>query len=80
MFEGAGILESFCERIVLPNMSLRTFEEEMFEDDPFEYVRRDLLETAGGGAQRSHILKAWLNHNLQRMRHGVNLLRTSLER
>ena len=21
----------------------------MFEDDPFEYVRRDLLETAGGG-------------------------------
>lgn len=30
----------------LPYVS--AFEEEMFEDDPFEYVRRDLLETAGG--------------------------------
>jgi hypothetical protein len=68
MFEGPNILESFCERIILPNMVLRSesmwscfiyirpsltrllptaFEEEMFEDDAFEYVRRDLLETAG---------------------------------
>ncbi|KAK9897295.1 putative importin-alpha export receptor [Cystobasidium minutum MCA 4210] len=51
MFEGPGILESFCERIILPNMVLRTFEEEMFEDDAFEYVRRDLLETAGADAE-----------------------------
>ena len=64
MFEGPGVLEAFCEKIVLPNMVLRSkyanfrsaihtekdiaFEEEMFEDDANEYVRRDLMESAGG--------------------------------
>lgn len=42
LFEAQATLESFCERIVLPNMTLRAFEEEMFEDDAPEYVRRDL--------------------------------------
>lgn len=46
LFESQQTLEAFCEKIVLPNMTLRTFEEELFEDDPAEYVRRD-LETAG---------------------------------
>lgn len=42
LFEAKATLESFCERIILPNMGLREFEEEMFEDDAPEYVRRDL--------------------------------------
>ena len=42
LFESQQTLEAFCEKIVLPNMTLRTFEEELFEDDPPEYVRRDL--------------------------------------
>jgi exportin-2 (importin alpha re-exporter) len=42
LFEAQSTLEAFCEKIVLPNMTLRTFEEELFEDDPAEYVRRDL--------------------------------------
>jgi exportin-2 (importin alpha re-exporter) len=42
LFENQQTLEAFCEKIVLPNMTLRTFEEELFEDDPAEYVRRDL--------------------------------------
>lgn len=42
LFEQQQTLEAFCEKIVLPNMTLRTFEEEMFEDDAMEYVRRDL--------------------------------------
>lgn len=42
LFEAQSTLEAFCEKIVLPNMTLRTFEEEMFEDDAMEYVRRDL--------------------------------------
>lgn len=46
LFESQQTLEAFCEKIVLPNMTLRTFEEELFEDDPAEYVRRD-LDTAG---------------------------------
>ncbi|KAM0791591.1 hypothetical protein ACM66B_006034 [Microbotryomycetes sp. NB124-2] len=42
LFESQQTLEAFSEKIVLPNMTLRTFEEELFEDDPPEYVRRDL--------------------------------------
>ncbi|GJN90916.1 hypothetical protein Rhopal_003930-T1 [Rhodotorula paludigena] len=42
LFDNQQTLEAFCEKIVLPNMTLRTFEEELFEDDPAEYVRRDL--------------------------------------
>lgn len=42
LFEQPQTLEAFCEKIMLPNMTLRTFEEEMFEDDVMEYVRRDL--------------------------------------
>ncbi|BGP55866.1 hypothetical protein JCM8202_002291 [Rhodotorula sphaerocarpa] len=51
LFESQQTLEAFCEKIVLPNMTLRTFEEELFEDDPAEYVRRD-LETAGSETRR----------------------------
>lgn len=42
IFESQATLEAFCEKIILPNMTLRDFEEEMFEDDSMEYVRRDL--------------------------------------
>lgn len=42
IFESQATLEAFCEKIILPNMTLREFEEEMFEDDSMEYVRRDL--------------------------------------
>jgi exportin-2 (importin alpha re-exporter) len=42
LFSNPAILEQFCEKIVLPNMALRPFEEELFEDDPLEYLRRDL--------------------------------------
>ncbi|KAK4047944.1 importin-alpha export receptor [Microbotryomycetes sp. JL221] len=46
LFESQQTLEAFCEKIVLPNMTLRTFEEELFQDDPPEYVRRDLDSTS----------------------------------
>lgn len=35
-------LEQVVRMIVLPNMALRTSDEELFEDDPIEYTRRDL--------------------------------------
>ncbi|GAB5586714.1 importin-alpha export receptor [Umbelopsis nana] len=35
-------LTQLCEKIALPNMALRTIDEELFEDDPIEYIRRDL--------------------------------------
>lgn len=30
------------EKIILPNMTLRSSDEELFEDDPIEFIRRDL--------------------------------------
>ncbi|GAA5958061.1 hypothetical protein JCM21900_003574 [Sporobolomyces salmonicolor] len=51
LFDNQQTLEAFCEKIVLPNMTLRTFEEELFEDDPAEYVRRD-LESASSETRR----------------------------
>lgn len=42
IFESQATLEAFCEKIILPNMALREFEEEFFYDEPMEYVRRDL--------------------------------------
>lgn len=42
MFSSPDTLNAFCENIILPNMTIREHEEEMFEDDPVEYIRRDL--------------------------------------
>ncbi|KAK9467462.1 Cse1-domain-containing protein [Lipomyces arxii] len=41
-FSSREILQQIVEKIVLPNMTLRTSDEELFEDDPIEYTRRDL--------------------------------------
>ncbi|EJU01600.1 importin alpha re-exporter [Dacryopinax primogenitus] len=50
-FDNADILRGFCERIILPNIILQEKEEDMFEDDPLEYIRRD-LETATDATTR----------------------------
>lgn len=42
LFESEATLEQFCAAIVLPNIQLREVDEEMFEDNPMEYIRRDL--------------------------------------
>ena len=62
MFAASETLNAFCEKIILPNMAIRgewpfverayitldlEHEEEMFEDDPLEYIRRDLEPSTG---------------------------------
>ncbi|CAG8633479.1 3139_t:CDS:10, partial [Ambispora leptoticha] len=42
LFQSEETLQQFCERIILPNMSLRESDEELFSEDPIEYIRRDL--------------------------------------
>ena len=42
LFEGEGILLTICSRVILPNVQLREADEEQFEDNPEEYIRRDL--------------------------------------
>ena len=42
LFGNEGTLQQICEKIVVPNMSFRECDEEIFEDDYEEYIRRDV--------------------------------------
>lgn len=42
LFQDANILNLVCQQVIIPNMTFREQDEELFEDDPDEYVGRDL--------------------------------------
>lgn len=42
LFENPSVLSSLCEKVVIPNMEFRVTDEELFEDNPEEYTRRDI--------------------------------------
>ncbi|KAK0052093.1 exportin-2 [Biomphalaria pfeifferi] len=42
LFDNTDTLASICEKVVVPNMQLRDADEELFEDNPEEYMRRDI--------------------------------------
>uniref|UniRef100_A0A023GFX0 Exportin-2 n=1 Tax=Amblyomma triste TaxID=251400 RepID=A0A023GFX0_AMBTT len=42
LFEDASVLSSICEKVIIPNMEFRTSDQELFEDNPEEYVRKDI--------------------------------------
>jgi len=42
LFEDKATLASICEKIIVPNIQLRECDCELFEDNPEEYIRRDL--------------------------------------
>lgn len=41
-FNSPGVLGQITERVVIPNLSLRESDIELFEDEPIEFIRRDL--------------------------------------
>ena len=42
LFSDANILNSICEKVILPNIEFRQSDEELFEDNAEEYIRRDI--------------------------------------
>ncbi|XP_010174598.1 exportin-2 isoform X2 [Antrostomus carolinensis] len=42
LFEDQNTLTSICEKVIVPNMEFRAADEEAFEDNSEEYIRRDL--------------------------------------
>ncbi|GIC88610.1 putative chromosome segregation protein Cse1 [Aspergillus udagawae] len=42
VFQAEETLAQIVEKVVLPNVSLRESDEELFEDEPIEFIRRDL--------------------------------------
>ncbi|XP_050295241.1 exportin-2 [Anthonomus grandis grandis] len=42
LFEDNRVLSSICEKVVIPNMEFRESDQELFEDNPEEFTRRDI--------------------------------------
>ncbi|KAI2810344.1 hypothetical protein RDWZM_002654 [Blomia tropicalis] len=42
IFEKEQVLNEISSKIIIPNMEFRECDEELFEDDPEEYIRRDI--------------------------------------
>ena len=42
LFEDPAVLGSICEKVIVPNMEMRECDVELFEDNPEEFIRRDL--------------------------------------
>ena len=42
LFATPEVLQNVAEKIIAPNVQLLTQDEELFEDNPFEYIRRDV--------------------------------------
>ena len=50
-FNNVDVLGQVTEKVVIPNLSLRDSDVELFEDEPIEFIRRD-LEGADDGTRR----------------------------
>lgn len=64
MFEREDVLRSICEKIVIPNMTLRESDEELFNEDSIEFIRRD-LEGSDVGTRRgasTDLIRGLLEH------------------
>ncbi|KAI8620536.1 cse1l protein [Chytriomyces sp. MP71] len=60
-------LRSICQNIILPNMTLRETDIELFQDDCMEYIRRD-LEGSDNGTRRgaaTDLIRGLLSHFAQ---------------
>lgn len=53
MFGNENVLKNICEQIIIPNISLRKEDVEMFEDDEIEYIRRDIEGSDSDTRRRS---------------------------
>jgi exportin-2 (importin alpha re-exporter) len=42
LFAAPGALAQICERVIVPNMQLRDADVETFEDNPDEFMLKDL--------------------------------------
>ena len=51
LFANESTLTEICEKVIVPNVYFRESDEELFEDNPEEYVRRD-LEGSDVGTRR----------------------------
>ncbi|KAK2590053.1 importin-alpha export receptor [Conoideocrella luteorostrata] len=53
VFNNENVLSQIVEKVILPNVALRESDIEMFEDEPIEFIRRDLEGSDTGSRRRS---------------------------
>lgn len=53
MFNDENVLAQIVEKVILPNVALRESDIEMFEDEPIEFIRRDLEGSDTDSRRRS---------------------------
>lgn len=41
-FQGEGVLKAICDNVIIKNLILRTEDMEMYEHEPFEFLKRDI--------------------------------------
>ncbi|KAJ3119632.1 Exportin-2 [Physocladia obscura] len=61
------VLKNICQSIIIPNMTLREADVELFQDEPMEYIRRD-LEGSEMGTRRgaaTDLIRGLLAHFAQ---------------
>jgi exportin-2 (importin alpha re-exporter) len=64
MFEPAGVLKQICENIVVPNLWAREIDEELFEDNPVEFIRNDIEGSDADTRRRAacNLVRGMLKH------------------
>jgi exportin-2 (importin alpha re-exporter) len=55
LFSDPATLAQVCQQIVIPNIQLREDDEELFEDNPVEYIRRDMEGSDGDTRRRGAV-------------------------
>ncbi|KAG8412925.1 importin-alpha export receptor [Metarhizium acridum] len=53
VFNNENVLSQIVEKVILPNVALRESDVEMFEDEPIEFIRRDLEGSDTDSRRRS---------------------------
>lgn len=65
---GSSVMESLVQRVVLPNVGIKQSEEEMFEDEPLAWVKREIEDSTETDTPRLSslaFLRALLEHFTQ---------------
>lgn len=73
-FNDEGTLTQIVEKVILPNLSLRESDIEMFEDEPIEFTRRDLEGTDSETRRRA--ATDFLRQLMQQFQERVTLMVT----
>ncbi|CAO1631615.1 unnamed protein product [Parajaminaea phylloscopi] len=73
---GGSVMESLVQRVILPNVGMKESEEEMFEDEPLAWVKRETEATTETDTPRLSSL-AFLRSLLEHFTHDITRIISS---